>query len=117
MDNNAVRLYNKNGVHILSLVKRWDGQGYDFVEPDRPGTHDGNYIGLGIEEDFAKYIEESDSVTPLSPMKERLKYLQNRLKNGPWANPHSPQESNGYDRAVREEIEFLEQQLPKNTEG
>lgn len=53
----AVRLYNENGVHVLSLHKRWDGTAWDFVKPDRPGTDDGDFIEVNVDQDFAEYIE------------------------------------------------------------
>jgi hypothetical protein len=44
----------------------------------------------------------------MNEIKKRLKKLKKWIDDGDWINPHDSGESNGYDRAVREEIEFLE---------
>lgn len=52
----TVRLYNDKETHVLSLVQRWDFTGWDFVKPDRPGTDDGDFIDISVDEDLAKYL-------------------------------------------------------------
>lgn len=50
-------------------------------------------------------------VIPISYLIDRLKKLRQRLHDGVWADPHSPAYTNGYDAAVRSEIEFLAELL------
>lgn len=57
------RLYNDKGIHVLSLVQRWDGTGHDFVKPDRPGTDDGDFIEVGVDKHFAEYVEKAQDAT------------------------------------------------------
>jgi len=37
----------------------------------------------------------------------RLAELEAYLASGKWADPYSPSYTNGYDKAIREEIEWL----------
>ncbi len=40
---------------------------------------------------------------------ERIKKLKKYVQSGVWADPHSPPYTNGYNKAIREEIEALEE--------
>ena len=40
-------------------------------------------------------------------LRERLQKLETWKKSGEWADPYSPRYTNGYDKAVSEEMEFL----------
>ena len=60
-NDRAIRLYNADGVHILSLVKRHEreGLGYDMVKPDYPGTDAGDFIQVGVDIWMAEYIAKA----------------------------------------------------------
>jgi hypothetical protein len=53
-----MRLYNKNGIHILTLKKRRDGS--DFIKPDKPNCDDGKFIQISVDKDLCIYLEEQD---------------------------------------------------------